>query len=295
MMRHRRPMTDRLQDRLWSIYSRRRGMETSAIVAAEAAQGSISGPMAWPRACAAFANGQIDSKHFRRLRAVLEVVETLAPCDGRHHAREIRKAGHASWFDHPEIRRAAAWGDPLVWPGFMLETPQAFAPTSLRYLSHALWLNTQGFIGSKSKVIEIGVGYGGLAAMNAIVSGVNTELVDLPDVSRAAIKMLDEIGMGSATRATVQPDVPADCVISNYAFTELSGELQDAMIERHIARSRHGMIASNASLFARQIGGRTDKEVIAELRSHGLSATAHSSHPLLSASDQACGCVMIIW
>lgn len=287
-----RPITDRLQDRLWSIRAEREALDMPSAPGEKGLAGSISGEMEWPRACAVLAEGVITSARFRRLRAVMEVVETLGPSEGRHHARLIRAAGHAEWLERPEMLALASWGDPLLWPSFLLDTPHAMAPTSLRYLSHALWLRDEGLIAEKAHVAEIGVGYGGLVAMNALVSQARTTLVDLPNVERAAMKMLTE---NALAHAAAEAHTAFDCVISNYAFTELSTDLQDRMLSGFIAGSRHGMILSNARVFSQHIGGRSNEELMAALAHHGIQASCHAEHPLLSPSDRAFGNVLILW
>jgi hypothetical protein len=287
----RRPITDRLQDRLWSIRAKRVALEMPTALGEATQCGSISGEMAWPRACTALADGAIRSARFRRLRAVMEVVETLGPSDGRHHARLIRAAGHAEWLERPEFLALASWGAPLLWPGILLETQRAIAPTSLRYLSHALWLRDEGLVGERAHIAEIGVGYGGLVAMNALVSQARTTLVDLPNVKRAAMRMLAENALTDAALTHSS----FDCVISNYAFTELSSDLQDRMLSNFIAGSRHGMILSNARVFSQHIGGRSNEELLAALKEHGINARIDYEHPLLSPSDRTCGNVLILW
>jgi len=292
-----RALTDRLQDRLWTIRAIREAVAMRSSREDESQIDSISGEMAWPQACAALADGVITSALFRRLRAVMEVVETLGPCDGRHHARLIRAAGYAEWLNRPEILSLALWGDPLLWPGMLLGTTRAMAPTSLRYLSHALWLRNEGLLGEKAHVVEIGVGYGGLVAMNSLVSHTRTTLVDLPDVERAAMKMLAENALAHAAShsAAAAAHSVFDCVISNYAFTELSTALQDRLIKRYLIRAKHGMILSNAAVFATKIGGRSDEALVATLKENGIDARIDYDHPLFSPADHFCRCALIRW
>jgi hypothetical protein len=287
-----RPITDRLQDRLWTLLAEHQALALPLAPVKAAMGGSISGNMAWPQACAAYADGVITSVRFRRLRAVMEVVETLAPCDGRFHARLIRASGHAAYLKCSDVLALASWGDPFVWPSALLGTSRAMAPTTLRYLSHALWLRDHGLVGEGLHVAEIGVGYGGLVAINALISKAHTTLFDLPNVERAARKMLAENGLAHAVK---DADAAFDCVISNYAFTELSTDLQDRMLSEVIAVSRHGMILSNANVFYHHIGGRSNEQILAALATHGIKASSHCEHPLLSPADRACGCVLILW
>ncbi|TAE89580.1 MAG: hypothetical protein EAZ81_12670 [Verrucomicrobia bacterium] len=292
-----RSFFDRLQDRLWTVRLQREALDLPSSVGCAAMGGSISGEMAWPQACAALADGLISSEHFRRFRAVVDVVETLGPCDGRHHARLIRAAGHEDWLEDVKMLDLSSWGDPMLWPNVLLGVPHAMAPTSLRYLSHALWLRDQGLIPDKGRVVEIGVGYGGLAGVNALVSDTKTTLVDLPDVERAAMRMLRENDLQHAAIPSAQSEGQEmfDCVISNYAFTELSIELQDEMLTKYIARSRHGMILSNAEVFSQQIGGRSNDQILSALRAHGVTASYHAEHPLFSPADRATGSVLFVW
>jgi hypothetical protein len=178
-----------------------------------------------------------------------------------------------------------------------LGTPNSMAPTSLRYLSHALWLRDEGMFGESAQIAEIGVGYGGLVAMNALVSQAQTTIVDLPDVERAAMTMLRENSLAHAASPAPTADAHPgfDCVISNYAFTELSTALQDRMLATVIAGSRRGMILSNATVFSRQIGGRSDDELLVALAEHGIKARCHAEHPLLSPSDRSYGSTLILW
>jgi hypothetical protein len=112
---------------------------------------------------------------------VRDVVETVGPVDGRFYAQKIREWG-PEWLINEAVIEIDRWGNPIRWPKWLLGTSNSFSPTTLRYLATALWLKRTGYLVQKSNILEIGVGFGGLAAMNAIVSGAVTTLVDLPQV-----------------------------------------------------------------------------------------------------------------
>lgn len=236
---------------------------------------------------------------FRRLKAVMQVVETLGPSEGRHHARRIRNAGMRHWLHDERFRTVASWGNPPTWPGLLLGTPRAFAPTSLRYLSQALWLVQRGLVRSGSSLVEIGVGYGGLAAINAVVSEARTLLVDLPDVEHAAANALNELGLAESARTSTphakDDGGSFDCFVSNYAFTELRSDLQQQFIQNYAVRSRHGMIVSNANVFASRIGGMDNEAILSALRRHGIEASLSGADDVLSPMDRAFGTVLIAW
>jgi hypothetical protein len=290
-----RPIIDRLLDRAWCEFNNRledRSLPPKAADGRTVAE-SVSGTLAWPLACAALASGAWQSKGFRRTRAVREVVETLGLTDGRYFARWI--AGIApEYLEDESIRHVNDWGNPVQAPGWSLGVQRAFSPTSLRYLAHALWLKREGLVKPNGLVVEIGVGFGGLAAMNALVSGASTVWIDLPEVERAASLMMRENGLGDfvAERTGMGRGF---CLISNYAFTELSTALQDSYFDEIIRHSTSGIIVSNAEMFARGIGGRTNEHLVDSFRASGIAARIDAESPILGPSDRYLGNRVITW
>lgn len=132
--------------------------------------------------------------------------------------------------------------------------------------------------------------------MNALVSGTVTTLVDLPQVERAAMRMLAETGLSRHAGSSDGHDTnPAHLVVSSYAFTELSADVQDDYFKKHIIRAPHCVIISNASVFASSIGGRTDDDLIAWFRSEGIPAKLETTNSLLGPGDRMSGVSMIHW
>jgi len=291
----KRRFIDRLHDRAWIEATARMTVDSLTATGEAARHGSISGTMAWPEACAALAGRQRDSHRFRRERAVREVVETLAPSDGRYHASRISRIA-PELLEDPRVRAVDAWGDPVRWPRLLLGTPEPFSPTTLRYLSHALWLRDEGLVQQNGTIVEIGVGFGGLAAMNAIVSGARTVLVDLPPVTQAALRMMEETALSEFATSAEETNPSGEfCVVSNYAFTELTTGLQDHYIDRYLRRSPTGMIVSNANVFSRSIGGRDDEALASALRASGIAAKLDRQNDLLGPSDHLAGVALITW
>ena len=293
----KRTLLDRIQDRAWrEIGDRLAVRSTHATQGGNvAAASSISSVMPWTDVCAAYAGGHLASTGFRRNAAVRDIVETVGPVEGRFYADRIREWGGA-WLTDPAIRIIDSWGNPIRWPASLLGTPVSFSPTTLRYLATALWIHRHKLPSPGKRITEIGVGFGGLAAMNALVSKAYTLPVDLPVVEESARKMLNECGLGRHIRATGPDETsPADFVISNYAFTELSSQLQDGYFEKHIRHSRHGMILSNSSVFAASIRGRSDAELVSWFRAEGLPAELNENHELLGPGDHLSGVTLIHW
>ena len=293
----KRPLIDRMHDRLWTITGDwldiKRPLPSVECIAAD--DGSISGTMDWPRACAALASGALTSKNFRRIHAVRQVVETLGPVDGRHFARWIRDSA-PGYLTDKRVAAIDAWGDPIRWPAACLGTPRAFSPTTLRFLAHALWLKKEGFVKEGGTVVEIGVGFGGLAAMNAIVSNATTIMIDLPPVALAAMLQMRELGLGNFASIDHSKVTAGDvCFISNYAFTELSREMQDAYADQFIRHADRGVILSNAAVFAQHMRSRDNNQIIELLTAHGINAKLESSSTVLCQSDIRFGNALVLW
>jgi hypothetical protein len=293
----KRPLIDRIHDRLWTITGNwldiKRPLPSVECIAA--VDGSISGTMDWPRACAALASGALTSKNFRRIHAVRQVVETLGPVDGRHFARWIRDSA-PGYLTDKRVAAIDAWGNPIRWPAACLGTPRAFSPTTLRFLAHALWLKKEGFVKEGGTVVEIGVGFGGLAAMNAIVSNATTIMIDLPPVAKAAMLQMRELGLGNFASNDQSKATAGDvCFISNYAFTELSREMQDAYVDVFIRHAERGVILSNASVFAQHMRSRDNNQIIELVSKLGAHAKVEKNSEILCPSDRFHGNSLMHW
>lgn len=259
------------------------------------AASSVSSSMPWARAAAMFSDPATPITRFRRLKAVRDVVETVGPVDGRSYARKIR-SWDPNFLTNPKITELDHWGDPIRWPAILLGTPRAFSPTTLRYLATALWLKREGYVTENSHIIEIGVGFGGLASMNAIVSHAHTTMVDLPQVESLAKRMMTDLGLGDdCSRCNAPPPTADRCFISNYAFTELSAQAQDEYLEKWIRPASKGVIISNAAMFSKSIGGRSDADLLSMLRSAGIQAKSTKSSDLFSPADFLCDVTLIHW
>jgi hypothetical protein len=290
-----RPLTDRVLDRLWREAGNRLALDAAPTVNVRDAGASVSGDMPWVMACSGLADGTRDSRRFRRLRAVRNVVETVGPTDARFYAKRILQWG-AEWLGNPLVADIDDWGDPIRCPRLLLGTGRPFSPTTLRYLATALWLKRSHKLPAGADIVEIGVGFGGLAAMNALVSKSRTHLVDLPQVEQAALRMLAETGLGAhGMTGGAAMEKPVPMVISNYAFTEMNAGLQRDYFEKFIRGSSHGIIISNAGIFAPRIDGLSDVELLNWFRSEGLPAQLDQSNDLSCPSDHRGHVSMIHW
>ena len=301
----RTPLTHRIQYRLFEMFRHGRlrqlpvlpdtGPSATPHPVEAAPSSSISASMPWAEAARLAGLGLVPSDDFRRIDGVCRVVETVGPPDARHYARLIH-AWDPAFFSHPDVRTIDRWGNPVRLPGLLLGTPHRFSPTTLRYLATALWLRRNRFVTPGCPIVEVGIGFGGLAAMNAVVSGANSLLVDLPQVEPLALRFLRETGLANHARGS-SGTPPADgfCFLSNYAFTELSAPVQDLYLDTYIRHSARGVITSNAGVFSRHAGGRSDEELLELLHRAGLPATLSRTPDILGPSDRLCDCSLITW
>jgi hypothetical protein len=101
------------------------------------------------------------------------------------------------------------------------------------------------------RCIEIGIGFGGQAAILEILGEVQEiQLYDLPPVLDLAEKFLNRSGTSASTiffDGTNPPMArPADLLISNYAFSELTRAIQLTYLENAIAKASRGYITWNS-------------------------------------------------
>lgn len=139
------------------------------------------------------------------------------------------------------------------------------SPTSLRYLKvYCDLVDLFGPLGDL-EISEIGCGYGGQSVVINTLSGANSyNYFDLPEVLTLIEKFLSRTNAPENIKlldGRVPEVVKSDLVISNYAFSELSRELQDRYLECVILRSNSGYITWN-DLSYRNLDGYSLQELI---------------------------------
>ena len=199
----------------------------------------------YPQACLTAANDYLAFNVFRRNEVYRFVLENVDEAMGARYLDEIAK--------DPEIVAAMEafrdndiWGAPLVF-----EYPKfgTFSPQTLRYVRvlaelKALFGDLKGM-----DICEIGVGYGGQCrTINAFYEPATYRLVDIQPALALAQRYLGYYITPAVLSFPTMNELAGadyDLVISNYAFTELSRELQDVYLRKVILRSRRGYITYN--------------------------------------------------
>ena len=97
-------------------------------------------------------------------------------------------------------------------------------------------------------IVEIGVGYGGQSKIIQDSFKIKEyNYVDLPEVLDLTKKYLNKFDYKNLNFLdfTNLPEKKYDLIISNYAITECSQEIQDLYVEKIISKSKHGYITGN--------------------------------------------------
>jgi hypothetical protein len=207
---------------------------------------SISDDGSYPDFCQRAAD---DSKLFAGFRsnpAYLTILEHVSRTQGRAYLNEVLRDCELT-SRLPALIAKDDLGGPLQirYPGVGL-----VSPTTLRYVKvladlRRLFGDLNGFT-----IAEIGVGYGGqcrtIAGMYELSS---YELFELPFVNALAKRFLRESGVLETPLhfhdGRTPPRVESDLVISNYAFSELTRDIQEVYFERVVKHASRGYLTYN--------------------------------------------------
>lgn len=140
-----------------------------------------------------------------------------------------------------------AFGKPIT---FHYSRIGKVSPTTLRYIYTAVDIDSTVGIRQNDSIAEIGIGYGGQAAVLSRMFGIKKLIAfDLPEVIELANIFLERINSGIFldTQESLSCN-RIDLVISNYAFSELPLNLQTWYLENVISLSKKGYMIMNSGL-----------------------------------------------
>lgn len=208
---------------------------------------------------------------FRRNPAYTAVLEHVSADAGHAYHQLLSEHGRAAR-SLPAIAAGDTVGHPIT---MRLDNGVELSPTTLRYLKVADDL--ERMLGSLdgADVIEIGVGYGGQCRiLDALFELRSYTLVDLRPVLGLAERYLAQFPLRTAVSFKTLNELacaPYDLVISNYALTELSRDLQDCYFRKVVDHSARGYITYNeiappeyCAYTRDEIAGRTGAAIVPE-------------------------------
>lgn len=188
-------------------------------------------------------------QNFRLLPAIKQVIDTVTLGQGLlYHDRIVKETVFTQEFikvlTHIDQNGAQKY---RFRSGF-------FSPLGLRYLN--TYIDLQNNFGSMKnfQIFEIGGGFGGLASLiNLLDAPACYTLYDLPNLLELQKKFLNSLGVddncvfrdGSDPARIDTSAGRIDLVISNYAFSELSKQVQESYLEEIILKAQRGFIIWN--------------------------------------------------
>lgn len=203
---------------------------------------------------------------FRADAGYQQVLEHVSISLGQKYLDEIvsRYSSHPeSVFD--KLSQLSEFGRPPVhdYPGI-----GQVSPTILRYVKVAYEMNELFGDLSKMRLGEIGVGFGGQAAVLEKLFGVKDFVAfDLPEVLSLCQIFLarteSRINLRVVDGREPKP-VEVDLVVSNYAFSELARNVQDAYLDNVILRAKSGYMIWN-NLSTKNLDGYSLKAIVRKI------------------------------
>lgn len=236
-----------------------------------ALRSSLSDNGEYPAFCAEAAADPRVFATFRRAPGYSEILEHVPSRLGKRYLDVIRQ-DPASVASAMSMCASDTVGDPITfhYAGF-----GDASPTTLRYLKVAEDLKRHFGSEDWSRILEIGVGYGGQCrVLCGLFPVTEYVLVDLPPVLALTKRFLSASRVDTPTAYisadSTQP-AQSDLVISNYAYSELRREVQEEYFQHFVEGTPRGYMTFNRiaprsfhSLSAEELAERVGGTVLAE-------------------------------
>ena len=185
---------------------------------------------------------------FRRKYDYREILEHVTYTQGKSYLEQIQEYSPQNYIELIEKNKANdLFGNSYE---YQYSGVGRVSPTTLRYISTAIDIFETIRLKEESVIAEIGVGYGGQAAILERMYGIsNYSAFDLPSVIQLSNVYLNSVNSKlkfTSPGLSSDKNTTWDVVISNYAFSELHRDLQLSYIERVIAKSKSGYMIMNS-------------------------------------------------
>lgn len=202
----------------------------------------------YPSLCATAAVNWNVFNEFRTYKEIIEVLDHVTIDQATAYINEILR--NSNW--EQEFTDTLIHTDSLGKPCLYKFKYGTFSPTSVRYLKTFLEIkNLFGNIDGYN-IAEIGVGFGGQAAILVMLSKPNSytfydldSALNLSEKFMTTLNLNGEFDFQDGRNPNSGSNLP-DLTISNYAFSELSRNVQDAYLENVILKSPRGYMVWNS-------------------------------------------------
>ena len=233
-------------------------------------QTSITDDQIYPAFCLKAAEENTIFSTFRMNPIIKRVYEHVTQIQGQKYLDFIRQSGNFGKVDWRNFIQNDQYGSPEVFDYNIGEGEIQISPVTLRYVKVLCDIiemyNTDGI----KSIAEIGIGYGGeCRIISSYLKNRTYILIDLPEVLKLAQTYLEkfditgDIRYVDGTKNIISEEY--DLVISNYAFSELTRDVQEIYLEKVITHSKAGYITWN-SLSYNSFGGYSVKELVTKIK-----------------------------
>jgi putative sugar O-methyltransferase len=207
--------------------------------------GSLSNTQSYLTVCQAALTLEDSFSKFRSCKSYRKILEHVPPRTGEKYLRQLKKT-ELPFQTLKNLVPQINLGGPATYHFHGLGS---ISPTSIRYAK--VHNDIRKLFGELTdfKILEIGCGYGGLALQMMNGESLRSfEIADLEVVEQLAEKYV--LRINPETRnvlkiARQNKHEEIDLVISNYAFSELTRELQDEYLRNYILKSKRGYMIYN--------------------------------------------------
>lgn len=205
-------------------------------------------------------------KTFKQNPHYTVVLEHVNEYQGRGYAAEILNTNNLDLSKMDTFKQNDMYGTPTLHN--FGEPFGQISPSTLRYIKTLSDLVKHFGSLDGLRIAEIGVGYGGQAKI--ILDYFNVKkysLVDLPEANMLAKTYLSKWSYDNLEFMNFEnlPEQEYDLVISNYALSECTIEMQDVYYDKILSKSKHGYMMMNEIMHENGLFNYSKWEWVAKL------------------------------
>lgn len=239
---------------------------------------SISDDQAYPQVCLTASNSYRHFNRFRRNPIYTLILEHVTKIHGQAYL-EVVSEDCEIFSAIEEFRKNDRYGGPRTfnYPGV-----GKISPTTLRYVKVLCDLKRLFQTLDGMRICEIGVGYGGQCrVLNVYFQPTSYCLIDIQPALALTRRYLDNFLLPSALTYLTVNELTCqeyDLVISNYAFSELRRDIQEAYLHKVVLNSRRGYITFN-DIAPSEFGSISSNELLALIPGAKIINEVPLTHP----------------
>lgn len=187
-------------------------------------------------------------KNFRRSKIYCQIVELTRRDQGQIYVDELMESSPDLLEPKiiKEFKKNDIWGNPMCYD---YKNIGVISPTTLRYINVLSDIRKIFPSLDKKSVCEIGAGYGGQCRILSSFFDIDSyTIVDLKPVLSLIQRYLGNYPLNTVIKYKTMHELEPksyDFILSNYAFAELTKEVQDIYFKKVIAQSKSGYMIYN--------------------------------------------------